>query len=255
MITERQPEAWRELQNEVARILTECGMQSEVEKTVTLARGAAEIDVVAVETNQGRSNTIFCECKFWKSSIPQTVIHAFRTTVADGGANVGYVITSSAFQRGAVSAADLTNLRLVTWQQFQAEFESTWIERHLRPEVTRRLDELMELVEPLVPNAFVRLSEPAKAKYLELRGKYYDLGAIAMLFTSYMAFLEPSLPELPLRDRWKPSSNTARIPSGLLDATAYRDFLDILLPFGEEAAAQLKGVLYPEAASSSSHPV
>ena len=32
MITERQPEDWHELQNDVARILTECGMQAEVEK-------------------------------------------------------------------------------------------------------------------------------------------------------------------------------------------------------------------------------
>lgn len=73
---------------------------SEVEKTLTLARDTAEIDVFAVETIQGRTNTIYCECKLWKSSIPKNVINGFRTVVADGGANVGYVITSSDFQRG-----------------------------------------------------------------------------------------------------------------------------------------------------------
>jgi len=31
------------------------------------------------------------------------------------GANVGYVITTTGFQAGGLGAADLTNLRLVTW--------------------------------------------------------------------------------------------------------------------------------------------
>ncbi|MET3920808.1 hypothetical protein [Arthrobacter sp. UYEF20] len=106
----------------------------------------------------------------------------------------------------------------------------------------------MTLVEPLLPREFDQLGEPAKAEYLELRERYFDLGA---LFTSYMAFLEPSLPDLPLRDRFKPSSNAPEIPSDLLDATAYRDLLDILVPFGEQAAAQLRAVLHPEATSSS----
>lgn len=251
MITERQPEDWRELQSEVARILAECGMQSEVEKTVTLARDTAEVDVVAVETIQGRTNTIYCECKRWKSSIPKNVIHSFRTVVADGGANVGYVITSSNFQRGALAAADLTNLRLVTWPEFQAEFENTWIERYLRPEVTKRLDGFMELVEPLLPRAFDELSEPAKLKYLGLREKYFDLGATAMLFTTYFKMIHPDLPDLPLRDRWKPSSDATEMPSGLLDAAAYGDFLDILIPFGERAATELKAVLFSEATSLS----
>lgn len=251
MITERQPENWRELQIDVARILSECGMHSEVEKSVDLARGKAEIDVFAVETIQGRKNTIYCECKLWANSIPQNVIHAFRTVVADGGANVGYIITASAFQSGALTAADLTNLRLVTWREFQTEFESTWLERHLRPEVTSRLEDFMELVEPLLPRAFGQLSDPAKVKYLELRERYADLGAIAMLFTTYAKFITPSIPALPLGDRYKPSSDATEIPSGLLDATAYQDFLDILIPFGERAAAQLRAVLHAEATSTS----
>lgn len=117
MITTRQPENWRALQRDVARILGECGFEAEIEKTVTLARGQAEVDVYAVETVRGRTNTIYCECKLWNASIPQGVIHAFRSVVADGGANVGYVITSSAFQRGAFAAAELTSLRLVTWTE------------------------------------------------------------------------------------------------------------------------------------------
>lgn len=244
MITERQPEDWRVLQREVARILAECGMHAEVEKTVTLARDKADVDVVAVETVNGRKNIIFCECKLWKSSIPKNVIHGFRTVVEDGGANVGYVITSSGFQSGALAAADWTNLRLVTWPEFQDEFEGTWIENYLRPEVTERLDELMELVEPILPRAFDKLSEPAKANFLQLREKHWELGALAMMFTTHFKMIHPDLPDLPLRDRV--SSNATGLPDALLDSTAYGDFLDILIPCGEQAAAELRAALHPE---------
>lgn len=100
------------------------------------------------------------------------MIQGFRTVVEDGGANDGYVITSSGFHSGALAAADLTNLRLVTWPELRAEFEGTWVENHLRSEVTKRLDDFMELVEPLLPRAFSELSEPVKAKFLELRERY-----------------------------------------------------------------------------------
>lgn len=245
MITERQPDDWRELQSEVARILAECGMQADLEKTVLLARGTAEVDVVAVESVNGRKNIIYCECKFWKNPIPKNVIHGFRTVVEDGGANAGYVITSSGFQSGARIAAGLTNVRLVTWPEFQEEFEGTWIENHLRPQVTKRLDELMELVEPLLPRAFRELDAPAKANFLDLRERYWELGATAMMFTTHIQMLRSELPKLPLRDRM--GSRVTRLPDELLDSPAYGDFLDNLLRFGERATAELRAALWPEA--------
>jgi restriction system protein len=243
MITERQPADWRELQHDVARILSECGMHTEVEKSVPLARGAAEIDVFAVETIRGRTNTIFCECKLWARSIPQHVIHAFRTVVADGGANYGYVITSSDFQHGALTAADLTNLRLVNWAEFQSEFEGLWIENHLRPWVTERLDPLLSYVEPILPRAFEELSEDGKLAFLEVRERYIDFGAIVMLFTTYGTFISPTVPPLPLRARFPPTADADKMPPGMLDATAYGDLLDILIPHGERAFAELRGAL------------
>ena len=88
VITARQPEDWRGLQRDVAAILDECGFAVEVGKTVQLARGQAAVDVHAVENIGGRTHRIFCECKLWKSAVPQHVVHSFRTVVADGGANI-----------------------------------------------------------------------------------------------------------------------------------------------------------------------
>jgi restriction system protein len=109
MITSETPGDWKELQEDAASILRECGFKVEVEKKVTTVRGEVEIDVYAEETVKGRKYTILCECKHWASRVPQSVIHSFRTTVADIGANVGYVISTSGFQAGAYAASELTN--------------------------------------------------------------------------------------------------------------------------------------------------
>ncbi|MCB9333861.1 MAG: restriction endonuclease [Lewinellaceae bacterium] len=70
------------------------------------------MDVYAEETIKGRKYSIICECKHWKSNIPQSVIHGFRTVTADLGCNIGYIITTSDFQLGATKAAELTNVEL-----------------------------------------------------------------------------------------------------------------------------------------------
>ena len=119
MITRKAPESWQALQTEVGRILSECGFAIEVEKKIHSARGAVEVDVYAEETVRGRKYTIACECKHWRSRIPQAVVHGFRTVVQEIGANIGYIISMEGFQSGAVAAGDLTNLKLVTWQEFQ----------------------------------------------------------------------------------------------------------------------------------------
>ncbi len=92
MITRSIPDSWQALQTEVGRILSECGFAVEVEKKIGSARGAVELDVYAEETIRGRRYTIACECKYWKSRIPQAVIHGFRTVVQEIGANVGYIV-------------------------------------------------------------------------------------------------------------------------------------------------------------------
>lgn len=245
MITEREPSDWRGLQRDAAQVLAECGMDVEIEKTVGLARGQAEVDVHAVETVRGRSSTIYCECKHWKSSVPQQVVHAFRTVVADGGANTGYLISSSSFQRGAFAATELTNVRLVTWREFQAEFEETWVSRHLRPRVTERLDPLLSYVEPFMPRTFSDLDERGKRAFIDLRDRHFDFGAIVMLFTTYTEGFPSRLPSLPLEDRYRPSSSKSYLPPEMLSATGYRDLMDAMIPYGERVIAELRASLRP----------
>ncbi|MBZ5585593.1 MAG: restriction endonuclease [Acidobacteriia bacterium] len=157
MLTSRIPTDWRDLQESVAAVLRECGFSVEVEKVIDTARGAVEIDVFAEEHIHGRRYVVLCECKHWTARVPQNVIHGFRTVVGDSGANMGYIVSMAGFQSGAMTAAELTNIQLVTWEQFQEAFEATWLEHHLIPTITERLDDLFDCTEPLLPNRFLSL--------------------------------------------------------------------------------------------------
>lgn len=244
MITTLVPEDWRDLQQEVARILQECGFEVEVEKTISTARGQVEVDVYAEESVEGRNYMILCECKLWKAPVHQGVVHAFRTVVGDAGANLGYIVTSSGFQSGAFTAADMTNLRLVTWQQFQVEFEASWLEHHLVPKLAKDLDPLLTLTEPLLPGSFWELDEEQQSKFIAMRDRYVEFVVLILPFSPYFR-LTRSLPTLPLRARIEERLDTANLPSGVLDALSYREWLEEAVTFGEKAIRELRGALHP----------
>jgi restriction system protein len=221
-------------------------MEVRVEKRVELARGSAEIDVTATEMHRGRSSTIFCECKHWKASVPQHVVHSFRSIVADSGVNKGYLISSSSFQQGAIAAAALTNVSLLTWDQFQNEFEATWLERYLRPEVTNRLDNFMTLVEPLPPRRLETLAVADRRDFLELRDRYMALGILIMQFSIYSQVLGRGVPDLPLRRTIIDAATFDGLSEELLDATGYREFLDILTKTCVPIEKELEAILSRE---------
>lgn len=242
MITEKTPNDWRELQNLVGQILYECGMAVEIEKIVKLARGQVEIDVVASETIKGRSYQIFSECKYWRSAVPQNVVHGFRTAVQDGGAHKGYIISTAGFQTGAHTAAELTNVELVTWPQFQNEFETTWIENYFVKVLTEVLDPLMTFTEPLAPFWFPNLSEPDRREFMDLFQRYMGFGHFIMSCSSYTrVFGEEKLPRLPLRGTTE-GARLGAVPDAILDAAGYRGLMLLCLDYGNNAIAEFRAI-------------
>lgn len=100
MITSAVPRDWKALQGQVGQILSECGLDVTVEKHVATVRGTVEIDVYARDSCHRPVLIYLCECKHWKTAVPQTIIHAFRTVVTDCGAHCGLIISSAGFQKG-----------------------------------------------------------------------------------------------------------------------------------------------------------
>jgi restriction system protein len=253
VITSTSPESWRDLQEETARILRECGFSVEVEKVVETARVSVELDVYAEESVDGRRYSIVCECKHWRSRVPQTVIHGFRTVVGDLGANLGLIVASSGFQAGATHAAAYTNLRLVSWEEFQTEFERTWLKRYLEPTVTKRCDPLLTYSEPILPAWFGGLSEAQKGEFLDLKRQHDEFGWLMMSFTSYSRMLrESSFPQLPLRARFASLTQDGSIPDVILDAVGYREFLDAALTHSDAVIAKFRA-FRPQAEAPSEH--
>lgn len=236
MITSATPQTWQALQAEVARILNECGFAVQLEKTVRTARGDVEIDVYAEETIRGRKYAIACECKHWKARIPQTVVHAFRTVVAEIGANVGYIISTAGFQSGSHKASELTNLQLVSWQEFQGLFEESWFESFFTQEIHRRLSPLMTYAEGFLPSWWDRMTEEDRQTYLVLVDQYRNFGFAMQHLGPYMRrLIQGPIPRLPLRVHGGTADSLESIPDSILDETCYRELLDTSLAHGQAA--------------------
>lgn len=241
MITRKVPDTWQQLQGEVGRLLEECGFVVEIEKKVKTVRGEVELDVYAQEEVKGRKYSIVCECKHWKAKIPQNVVHGFRTVVADMGANVGYIVSLAGFQDGAFKASELTNVKLVTWEELQIDFELSWYESYFSPEIAERLDSLLSYTEPFLPAWWDKLNEAQQQQYLQLKEKYDEFGVLVMTFTPYHRMLRQDQPITPLPVINHLPANSPlikKLPETLLRQETYREFLDEAIAFGTDAIAQ-----------------
>jgi predicted helicase len=108
------PREWKNLEMRVCQILSECGCRVERGKHLRLPRGGADIDVYAEDLTREPHIVIVCECKHWKTRVPKSTIHSFRTVMSETGAHVGFIVSSMGFQSGAIEAVKNTNIELVT---------------------------------------------------------------------------------------------------------------------------------------------
>lgn len=242
ILTNERPDSWKDLQNRVAEILMQCGFLTEIEKVTETARGKAELDVYAEELIKGRKYSIVCECKYWKANIPQNVVHGFRTVVSDLGCNIGYIITTSDFQSGAVNTSEFTNVQLLTWDEFCSNFFESWYESYFSPVITERLDPLLTYTEPLLPRWFDKMSDQDKEAYFLLKQKYDVFGWIIMSFTPYGKIIGVSeIPSLPLVERIKDYKEAIdNVPIEILEETGYKEFFEKCILYGDTAIAEFR---------------
>lgn len=244
MITCNKPKTWEDLQDEVGKILEECGFIVEVEKKLDTARGKVELDVYAEEIVKGRKYSIACECKHWNSNIPQNIVHSFRTILNDTGINSGYIVTTKGFQAGSFKAVDHTNIELVTWEDFQKAFCESWLEHYLSPVITKELDPIIGYTEPLIQKWMCEVPDQEVTTIKALRDKYHTFGTLIMAFTPYSSFLRRNgFLKLPLSQTWPElAEDGCNIPKEILESTSYREFLHELLYFGKQGIEEFKQV-------------
>ena len=240
LITTKTPERWQDLQTKVGEILERCGFITEIEKNTKTVRGNVEIDVYAEEVIKGRKYSIICECKFWKSNIPQQIIHGFRTVVADLGSNIGYIITTSNFQSGAIKASELTNIELLSWEDFQDKFFESWFHEYFSSRIAKELDPLLTYTEPLLPKWFYDMSEEDQDGYYELKEKYDHFGWFIMSLTPYSKIkTKEDIPTLPIKDRIR-LEEKSEFPDVILKETGYEELLEQCIEFGNNAINEFR---------------
>jgi len=210
--------------------MLEAGLTAEVERTVALVRGKAEVDVYATENISGRSRVIFVECKYWQSPVPQAVVREFRTVLSDGGADIGYIVSKAGFQAGAVEMSELTSVRLRTWEEFQDEFEPAWISNHLLPRVEETFSRLFMSFEMPHEGPWPPTTDLKIARWRQLHDQYYSFIDLMNRFSRIGASSSGGrVPPLPARSIG--IDHDELIPEEILDATGYRDLLEAVLSY------------------------
>lgn len=241
------PSGWSDLQDRVAAILNEVGLKAETNKTIPLVRGQVEIDVYATDPEQIPASVYLCECKLWETPVSQTVVHSFRTVVADSGSNQGLLISKRGFQAGAHAAAEHSNVKLVNWVEFQGMFVERWYRRYFAAELERRLEPLVEYTEPVNSRVFRKadaLSVDRRERFKDLRTKYSSWAMFVLALRAPSIPL-PNFPRtpplLPIRQNVK-TGETPPVPPEWINCSTYRELLDLISRDGATAIAEFDQV-------------
>ena len=170
-LTSEYPISWKDLQDKVCKYLNEAGYLAESPKTIKLVRGSIEVDVYAASNNE-MIRQFICECKYWNRPVPKEQINAFKTVVAESGANLGIFISTNRFQKGAIDAAYKSNVILKDWNGFTELIKKQWFRKQLF-----KLAELFGTFNyysnPLKMIEIIN-ETPSRMKYESIRNRYAD---------------------------------------------------------------------------------
>jgi len=230
------PNTWQDLQNKTYDILRQCKFSVEVCKPIKSIRSTIEIDVYAEEYIDNRKYTIICECKYWKTNIPQLYIHALRTVVNDIGVNKAYIITTSDFQKGAIDSTENTNVELITWEEFQELFFKSWYINYF----SLRLHEIIKKnYDSTAIQFFDNFVSIEKMKFRVLIDKYNCLMEISNhfplpIFKDIPNQFENIMNKLPLAEKMEKSiieewdMIDCSLPNEIMNESNYSEFLRLL---------------------------
>jgi hypothetical protein len=231
---EREPGTdWRDLQARVAGILSECGIDVEVGRRIVTTRATVEIDVYGTDRTATPPSIYLCECKRWRSAVPQGEVLAFSRVVADSEAHHGLFISAAGFQSGAYQTVQHTNIQLLSWREFQELFVERWCERYWVPTFRSGADRLAAYVDPVSSDAAVRdyrgePLEPEEAVGLmahEMWGEPFN--NVLLPRDRPRIPLSPAI--WPLRDKYQ-----QYLPDQIRRAGDLRELLESLLTFTAE---------------------
>jgi len=166
----------------VAKIYFDLDYETAIEKDIQTARGIVNVDVFCIKNSADLRDTSIIECKHWTNPVPKTIVHAFRSVVTDYGANIGYIISKSGFQSGAFEAAQNSNIKLLTFDEFQTAFRTRWLDAVVDKieEVGYPLRKYCDPMETFAANEYDRLPEERQRQISQMMNKYYNISMHSM---------------------------------------------------------------------------
>lgn len=193
-----------------------------IEKEITTARGIVNVDVFVEDATKLPHLIYICECKYWESQIPKSVVHSFRTVVTDFGAHVGYLISKKGFQSGAYDAASNSNVMLLSWDEFQQLFLDAWYVGMLK-KVHSKCVGLRQYIMPPFDGGINKLldtNQEAQSLYWAMYTKFCAFGEIMSIYSEYLNEKIP-LPHSIIDPRYD--------FNGKIEVTTYREHFETLL--------------------------
>jgi hypothetical protein len=105
---------WRDYQEETAEFFRSVGLEATTNETVQGTRTSHDVDVVVRSNHVGFDLLWLVECKHWDDRVSKLHVLALRQIVSDTGADRGFMMAEKGYQRGALEAAQLTNVQLTS---------------------------------------------------------------------------------------------------------------------------------------------
>lgn len=105
---------WAAYQERAADFFRSIGLDARTNVTLKGVRTSHDIDVVVRSEHVGFDLLWLVECKHWNAPVSKLHVLALREIVSDLGADRGILLAESGYQRGALEAANLTNVQLTS---------------------------------------------------------------------------------------------------------------------------------------------
>jgi restriction system protein len=110
---------WSQYQEDVASFFRTLSLDAVTNVSVKGARTSHDVVVLVRGNALGLEFHWIVECKLWKTPVSKVHVMALKEIAHDLGADRGLVVAERGFQRGAIEAAQLTNITLTTMDELQ----------------------------------------------------------------------------------------------------------------------------------------
>ncbi len=131
-------EEWFQFQERIKDHFVSLGAEARTNARIQGVRTCHDIDVYVQTRYLGEDLVWLIEAKFWKAKVKKNQVLALRAIVDDIGADRGFIVSMAGFQKGAIEAADKTNIKLKTFDELVSdtrEFAESEILRTYRERV------------------------------------------------------------------------------------------------------------------------